>query len=189
MPRKVKEEVMQVDAEEPPVDPEVEDALGALVQSSPERFPMGLGTIAERMGDVRYGAAVEGDEVTPAERERLLRALADAPLLEGRLISRDRTLTVVALLLDERVEDHLVMQDTVEHIDEWLEAGWLCCESAVFVEALSRTDDVFEALVAALAALAKTLNIAERLGDPEEGVYVLPPRLAVLRRRLEEGRG
>lgn len=74
-------------------------------------------------------------------------------------------------------------------IDEWLEAGWLCCESAVFVEALSRTDDVFEALVAALAALAKTLNIAERLGDPEEGVYVLPPRLAVLRRRLEEGRG
>lgn len=109
--------------DEPAVDPEVEDALGVLVRSSPERFPMGLGSIAGRLADVQYGAAVEGDEVTDAERERLIRAIDAAPLLEGRLISRDRTLTVVALALDERVEDHRVMQDTVESVDAWLEAN------------------------------------------------------------------
>ena len=105
------------------IDPELEDALGVLVQTSPERFPMGLGSIASRMADVQYGAAIEGDEVTDAERERLIAAIDAAPLLEGRLISRDRTLTVVALALDERVEDHRVMQETVEDIDAWLEAN------------------------------------------------------------------
>lgn len=104
--------------EEPEVDPEIEDALGALVQTSPERFPMGLGSIAERLGSVRYGPAIEGDEVSDDERERLRRVLADAPLIEGRLIAEDHSLTAVAVFLDHEVEeDHRLMHTTVRNID------------------------------------------------------------------------
>ncbi len=99
------------------VDPEVEEALGVLVRTSPERFPMGLGTIADRMGGVEYRGAIEGDEVTEAERLRLRALLEDAPLVEGRLISEDRTLAAVALFLDESVDDPQVMQETVRSID------------------------------------------------------------------------
>lgn len=103
--------------EDPEVDPAIEDALGVLVTSDPGRFPMGLATIADRLGAVRYGPAVTGDEVTADDVARLREVLADAPLIEGRLISRDHTLTAVALFLDERVEDHRVMQETVRDID------------------------------------------------------------------------
>lgn len=99
------------------VPPELEDALGVLVTTSPERFPMGLGSIADRMGEVRYGPVVEGDDVTDAHTESLRRVLEHAPLIEGRLISRDHTLTAVALFLDERVEDPRVMETTVRAID------------------------------------------------------------------------
>lgn len=107
--------------EEPEVDPEIEDALGVLVRSDPERFPMGLATLADRLGSVRYSPVAEGDEVTPAERVLLGRALADAPLVDGRLISRDRTLTAVALFLHGDVEDHRVMERTVRAIDARVE--------------------------------------------------------------------
>src|SRR5690606_1202283 len=80
------------------------------------------GTIATRLSAVRYGPAVEGPDVSEAERADLLRALEDARMLEGRLISRDRTLTAVALFLDRRVEDHDVMRDTVRDIDRSIEA-------------------------------------------------------------------
>lgn len=104
------------------VDPELEAALGQLVLAAPEYFPMGLGTLANRMAEQTYGPIVEGDTVEPAERARLLEALADAPLLEGRLISEDHSLTAVALVLDERVEDHQVMQTSVRDVDAWLAA-------------------------------------------------------------------
>ncbi len=108
--------------DEPAVDPAVEDALGALVLAAPERFPMGIGTIANRLGTIRYGRAIEGGTISQDERAALLRALQNAPMLEGRLLSRDHTLTAVALFLDERVEDHDVMRSTVDDIDAWLAA-------------------------------------------------------------------
>jgi hypothetical protein len=108
-------------AGDPPVDPALEDALGALVRAAPEHFPMGTGSIANRLGAIRYGPAVEGEEVTAEDVARVRRAIAHAPLAEGRLISRDGTLTAVALMLDERVEDHRRMQRTVRDIDAVLE--------------------------------------------------------------------
>lgn len=110
--------------DEPEMDPEVEAALSALIAAGgPTRFPMGLMTVGDRLGGVRYGPAIEGDTVTDAERESLARALEDAPLVEGRLISRDRTVTAVALFLDARVSRAEVMQRTVREIDRWLEAN------------------------------------------------------------------
>ncbi len=110
------------DVGEPAVDPEVEDALGALVLAAPERFPMGVGTIANRLATIRYGRAIEGDDIREDERQALIRALDHSPLLDGRLLSRDHTLTAVALFLSPRVDDHDVMRSTVDDIDDWLEA-------------------------------------------------------------------
>lgn len=110
--------------EEPAVDPAIEEALGTLVRvGGPERFSMGLMTIADRVGAIRYGPAVEGETVTEAERQGLLRALENAPLVEGRLISRDRTVTAVALFLDPSVSGADAMQRTVRAIDAWLAAN------------------------------------------------------------------
>ncbi len=100
------------------LDPEFEDALSAIVLADPARFPMGLGTIADRLSGVRYGPAVAGDEVTARERARLGELLEDAPLITGRLISEDHSVTAVALFLDARVEDHRVMERTVNRIDD-----------------------------------------------------------------------
>ncbi|MFK7985004.1 MAG: RND family transporter [Sandaracinaceae bacterium] len=104
------------------IDPALEAALGQLVLAAPEYFPMGLGTLANRMAEQTYGPIVEGDSIEEAERERLIAALEDAPLLEGRLISHDHGLTAVALVLDDRVEDHQVMQASVRDVDAWLAA-------------------------------------------------------------------
>ena len=82
-----------LDDDDPEVDPAIEDALGQLVQAAPEHFPMGLGTIAERLSTVRYGPVVEGDTLVEGDGARLRRVLGDAPLVEGRLISRDHTTT------------------------------------------------------------------------------------------------
>lgn len=71
-------------------------------------------------------------------------------------------------------------------VDEWLQAGWLRCADTVVLATLSQTDDGFEGLIAAIAAAAKSLEIATRLGDPDEGVYVLPPSLARLRKYLDQ---
>src|SRR5690606_29845361 len=46
------------DIQEPAVDPALEEALGALVRAAPERFPMGLGTLADRLGSIRFGPAI-----------------------------------------------------------------------------------------------------------------------------------
>jgi len=110
------------DEGEDEVDPAVSDALGALALSDPERFPMGMITIADRLGGVHYGPAVEGDVVQASDRVRLGRLLEDAPLITGRLISEDHTVTAVALFLDARVEDHRVMEDTVNQIDAVVES-------------------------------------------------------------------
>ncbi|MBX3273512.1 MAG: MMPL family transporter [Sandaracinaceae bacterium] len=103
--------------DEPEVDPALEDALGVIVRSDPARFPLGLATVADRVGAYRYGPVVSGDLVTEADHTRLMRVLEDAPMVTGRLISRDRRVTAVALFLDARVEDHRVMERTVEEID------------------------------------------------------------------------
>ncbi|MBZ0122144.1 MAG: MMPL family transporter [Sandaracinaceae bacterium] len=117
------EDLDELDAEpEPAVDPEIERALGALVSAAPERFPMGLGTMADRFAEVRFAPAVEGDSVEPEEREQLERALAHAPLLQGRLLSRDRDTTAVVLYLDEAVRAHAALASTVEDVDTYLAA-------------------------------------------------------------------
>ncbi|MFW5920865.1 MAG: efflux RND transporter permease subunit, partial [Polyangiales bacterium] len=60
---------------------------------------------------------VEGDEITEAESEELRRVLSDAPLVEGRLVSQDGTVAVVALQLDVGDDRHETVTTAIESID------------------------------------------------------------------------
>ncbi|NOY94586.1 MAG: MMPL family transporter [Deltaproteobacteria bacterium] len=75
------------------------DAILDLIETAPERFPGGLAGLGPQLAELKSDAIVQGDEVTPAEVSELRRVLADAPLVQGRLISRDRKVAVVALRL------------------------------------------------------------------------------------------
>lgn len=106
-------------AGEPPpaLDAELEAALFALVQAAPERFPYGLSTLADRLGQARWSAVVEGERVSEAEAATLRRALAEPNPLHGRLLSRDHTLAALSLSLDARVSDAPAMRRAVGEID------------------------------------------------------------------------
>ncbi len=106
-----------------PEDPDVREALEALVDSAPDRFPLGLGSVAERATEADRSAIVSGDEVTDADAAAIRAAIEESPLVVGRLVSADRTLGAVVVSLraelgtgDERVA-------FVQRMDRWLEAN------------------------------------------------------------------
>ena len=110
--------------DQPTVDPRYEAALQVLVETSPEHFPMGLYTVADRVGDGSSDVlpAVAGDDVEPDEVEAIRGALEDMPLVEGRLVSRDRTLAAVVAFLDPALGTGQQRVDAVHEIDDWLAA-------------------------------------------------------------------
>ncbi len=75
------------------------DAILDLIETAPERFPDGLAGLGPQLAEVESGPIVRGDEVTSAEVRELRRVLADAPLVLGRLLSRDGKVAVIALRL------------------------------------------------------------------------------------------
>jgi hydrophobe/amphiphile efflux-3 (HAE3) family protein len=112
------------DLGDPEVDPEDERALETLIASAPERFPLGLLTVGERVGqgnDLR--GVVRGAEVTPAEADAIRRVLENAPLVEGRLVSRDHTLAAVAMVLDPELGTGARRLSFVHEVDAWLAAN------------------------------------------------------------------
>jgi len=107
-----------------PVEPAIEAALETLVASAPDLFPMGLYSIAERVGDgsADLHGVVRGAEVTDADAETIRAGLDDSPLLLGRLVSRDRRLAAVVLFLDPALGTGPLRLDAVHAIDAWLAA-------------------------------------------------------------------
>ncbi|RLB53535.1 MAG: hypothetical protein DRJ42_11735 [Deltaproteobacteria bacterium] len=99
---------------------EVMDALLSLTLAAPVRFPGGLTDISERRRELEPRRAVEGDEVTDEDGEALSTALADLPLVTGRLVSEDRTVTAIALGLPT---DHRSRRAVIEEMDTWLDAN------------------------------------------------------------------
>ncbi|MDQ3035833.1 MAG: efflux RND transporter permease subunit [Myxococcota bacterium] len=108
-----------------PLDPRFEAALETLIASDADRFPMGLYTVAERVGDGTSDVqpVVAGDEVSEAHVAAVRRALADAPLIEGRLVSADRGLTAVVLRLDPALGTGAERIAALRAIDAWLAAN------------------------------------------------------------------
>jgi len=103
------------------------DAILDLIETAPERFPNGLAGLGPELARVKSDAIVQGDEITEAEVQELRRVLADAPLVEGRLLSADHQVAVVALRLRdlggrdmrhwvERTEAHFVSSPPPEGV-------------------------------------------------------------------------
>lgn len=86
----------------PEDDPRFERALERLVASDPARFPLGMLTVADRVGgdrDIR--PLIRPDAVpTAADVTRAEAVFEHAPLLRGRLVSGDRRVAAVVLVLD-----------------------------------------------------------------------------------------
>ncbi len=112
-------------ADEPAIDPRIEAALEVLVASEPERFPMGLLNVAERVGDGsgEVHGVVRGDEVTEEEAAAIRAALDDDSIVLGRLVSRDREVAAVVLVLDPSIGTGMGRNDVVHGIDAWLAAN------------------------------------------------------------------
>lgn len=108
--------------DEPAIDPRFEAAVETLVQSDPERFPMGLYTVAERVGGTgsEVRPIVSGDEVEGAHVEALRAALADAPLIVGRLVSEDRSVAAVVVTLDAALGTGSERIAALREIDAWI---------------------------------------------------------------------
>lgn len=98
-----------------------EEAIGAIVAADPDRFPLGLLSLADRgIRRVVVAPVVEGETPTEAERERLLSILDETPIVRRRLVSDDGTVAVIAAIpmgsfdpedgtaLVDAVEEHLV---------------------------------------------------------------------------------
>ena len=105
--------------------PSLTAALEVLMASEPERFPMGLLSVANRVGDGRQDlrGVVRGEEVTAAEAEAIAAAIDDTPLVLGRLVSRERRLAAVVLFLDPALGTGPARIDAVHAIDAWLAAS------------------------------------------------------------------
>ncbi len=82
-------------------DPAVVDALVALVEADPERFPGGFRALGPKLAEeLRADAIVtEGETVSDEDVEELREAIAQSSIIEGRLLSADHQVAVSALFL------------------------------------------------------------------------------------------
>ena len=81
---------------------DVMDALLDIIESDPQRFPDGIAAIGPKLADeLKTDPVIQGATVTEENAEEAKAALANSPLLVGRLISRDGTIAAVALHLKD----------------------------------------------------------------------------------------
>jgi hydrophobe/amphiphile efflux-3 (HAE3) family protein len=108
----------------PAADPRWERALEVLIAARPERFPLGLMTVAERVGGERpiEPLLAPGAEVTPRDVARAVELFEHAPLLRGRLVSEDRQVAAVVLVLDPALGIGDRRVEAIHEIDAWIAA-------------------------------------------------------------------
>lgn len=101
-------------------DPAIVDALIALVEADPDRFPGGFQALGPKLKlELRATPIVEGDEVTDEDVEEIRDTMRQSPLLVGRLVSADGSLAVAALSLAD--VDSRTMRENVESLRLYLE--------------------------------------------------------------------
>lgn len=100
---------------------EIEAALVTLAEAEPERFPEGPRSVAARLAQLEGGPLVTGERVDAADARRVREALGEAPLIEGRLVSRSRRVT--AVMVELRGEDHRERAEAVDRVEAWLGAN------------------------------------------------------------------
>lgn len=96
--------------------------LSAEARQTKSLEPPSLKQMLERVatGKLRISPLIEGEGVGPDEAQRLADAIADAPLIESRLITRDHKAALIVLHLDPRVQDNEEVAGIVDQIQAWL---------------------------------------------------------------------
>jgi predicted RND superfamily exporter protein len=72
-------------------------------------------------GGPKVEQIVSGDDVSQQEAQRLEKVLADAPLIEGRLISQDRTLTAVTVFFERELTQNADIEQAVREVESWVD--------------------------------------------------------------------
>lgn len=90
-----------------------------IIEGDLEHFPRGLFSLAARHDEqgLVTRPVVQGDAVTEAELTVLKQAIDESPLLTGRLVSRDRTVAIVAARLDPNLSGFAETAEVVTRID------------------------------------------------------------------------
>ena len=114
-------EALDAEAEAGETDPEVEAALQTLIASEPDRFPAGMYDVAERVTDADREPIVAG-EVEARHVDVIRAAVAESPLVVGRLISADGTLGGVVVRLREEIGTGNERVAFIDRVDAWLDA-------------------------------------------------------------------
>lgn len=100
-----------------------DDAFNALldiIESDPDRFPGGIAKVGPALSaELETSPIVEGTEVTEEQAAELAKAIADNPLLVGRLIDEDHTVAGIALQLQNL--DPRQMSQAMDELREDLE--------------------------------------------------------------------
>lgn len=99
----------------PDPDPALREALGRVVSTDPERFPMGLASLRPPL---EWRPAVDGARVTDAQRRRLRRALERAPELARRMTAEEGTTLVLALTPRPELDAEGVL-DAARDVERW----------------------------------------------------------------------
>ena len=83
-------------------DEEMVDALLDIIEGYPTYFEGGLAQVGPALStELRVDPVITGTEVTEAQAAELARAVDQSPLLRGRLVSEDHTVSAVALQLTD----------------------------------------------------------------------------------------
>ena len=72
-------------------------------------------------GGPKVEQIVSGDDVSQKEAQQLEKVLADAPLIEGRLISQDRTLTAVTVFFERELTQNADIEQAVREVESWVD--------------------------------------------------------------------
>ncbi len=85
--------------------------------------PASVGAMVERMttGKVRVEPLIDDPDVSTEQARALRDALADAPLIEGRLVTESRGAALVVLHLDPDIETNAQVGPVVKEVEQWLD--------------------------------------------------------------------
>ena len=103
-------------------DPELLSALSDVVAAAPEVFPMGLATLGERTQGAQFGPLIESAQPTAEDAQAVADAVAELPMLQGRLVSSDGRYALVAVVFDDAaIVEHRDLESAVASIEKTLE--------------------------------------------------------------------
>lgn len=150
---------------------EVEDALGRVLATDPDRFPRGLASLGPRLV---FGPVASGRVLGPEDRTRLHQGLARAPSLRRRLVDDSAHVVVVAFAMRPDATPEQVIAGA-DALDAWLaendapagvsrRVAGLPSVRAAMLDSLKRDQGVLPLLALIASALVLWIGLRDRAG-------------------------